>query len=92
MEIYETAKFHHSSNNLSGDIVLKERYPEQKRRKKILKEKRAKTKDLHLHADLIDNQVSYRPVSDKCTNNPKMTLNNTKSKLPHMYIYMLQLL
>ncbi len=48
MEIYKTAKFAHSSNNLSGDIVLTEQRPEQKKKEK----KKKKRKDLYLPAYL----------------------------------------
>ncbi len=34
MEMYNTAKFDHSSNNLSWDVALMERCPEQKNKQK----------------------------------------------------------
>ncbi len=49
MEIYQTAKFERSPNNLSWDIVLTDRWPEQKKKKR---RRKAKAIDLHLHADL----------------------------------------
>ncbi len=33
METYQTAKFDHSRNNLSWDIALTDRLPEQKKKK-----------------------------------------------------------
>ncbi len=52
METYQTAKFDRSRNNLSWDIVLKGpgAGTKKKEKKRIRK---AKTIDLHLHADLI---------------------------------------
>ncbi len=49
MENYQTAKFDHSPKNLSRDILLTDRCPEKKKKKRIRK---AKTIDLYLHADL----------------------------------------
>ncbi len=48
METYQAAKFERSSNNLSWDIVLTDRWPEQKKRIR-----KAKTIDLHANADLL---------------------------------------
>ncbi len=50
MEVYNTAKFDHSAKNRSRDIVLTERCTEKKKEKKRIR--KAKTEDLHLHADL----------------------------------------
>ncbi len=53
METYQTARFDRSPNNLFWDIVLTDRWPEQKKGKKIKKRiRKAKTIDMHLHADL----------------------------------------
>ena len=38
MEIYQTAKFASSPNNLSRDIVLSDRWPEQEKKRKKKKE------------------------------------------------------
>ena len=52
MQTYQTAKFDSSPNNLLWDIVLTDRWPEQKKKKKKERIRIAKTIDLHLHADL----------------------------------------
>ena len=39
VEIYKTAKFDRSSNNLSGDIVLNEQCPKKRKKKKNEKNK-----------------------------------------------------
>ena len=51
METYQTAKFDRSLNNLSRDIVLTDRCTGKRGKKKRIS--KAKTIDLHLHADLI---------------------------------------
>ncbi len=49
-ETYQTAKLDCSPNDLSWDVVLTDRWPEQQQQKKKKKKKRkAKTIDLHLH-------------------------------------------
>ncbi len=53
MEVYNTAKFDHSEKNRSRDIVLTERCTETKKEKKKKRIIKAKTEDLHFHADLI---------------------------------------
>ncbi len=71
METYQTVKYDRSPNNLSWDIVLTHRWPEQKKEKKRIR--KAKTIDLHLHADLMSEVsingrllvVNFRLISSK---------------------------
>ncbi len=61
MEIYQTAKFDRSPNNLSWDIVSTDWWQEKKDKKRIRK---AKTIDLHLYADLTSNDNLTIIISD----------------------------
>ncbi len=63
MEIPKTAKFDHSLNCLEIDTVPKRPVSEKKRVKKRIR--KPKTKDLHIHEDLIAGLFLYSYLSQR---------------------------